>query len=307
MKNLLFLVIFSSIVFLGFGCANSNEKFIVKQQSQIDELSRKLEGLSGSLSTSSKQALPLNKETAKQQAAYTIQNRIIKKSNHNISNSNSSSLMVNPTIGNKVSVPEQKIDYGKINLKSIVQLTCWEDATNNFSNALWGTGVLVGERGLVLTNAHVISFNKDTTCAVGLMDSYRKVQKQGYFAEVVVVGVSGDFAMLKITQKYNGTDFVPIGSDDVFPVKNQSCKEEELQLGEKLIIAGYPAIGGGTITLTEGIISGFDGDYIKTSAKIAHGNSGGGAFLYNGCWIGIPTSAKVDDIESLGYIFRWDK
>jgi S1-C subfamily serine protease len=101
---------------------------------------------------------------------------------------------------------------------------------------------------------------------------------------------------------------VDIPANYSFPVKSASCKTADIKLGAKLVVVGYPTVGGATVTVTEGIVSGFDGDYIKTSAKIEHGNSGGGAFLVpSGCWIGIPSASAVGGIESLGRILRWDK
>ena len=79
--------------------------------------------------------------------------------------------------------------------------------------------------------------------------------------------------------------------------------------GEKIVILGYPSIGSKTgITVTEGIISGYDynvnlGNYYITSAKVDHGNSGGAAILAkDNCWLGIPSFAKVGEIESLARI-----
>jgi hypothetical protein len=69
-----------------------------------------------------------------------------------------------------------------------------------------------------------------------------------------------------------------------------------LQLGDTLTILGYPSIGGSTITLTRGEVSGFTAEegygnraFIKTSATISGGNSGGLAANAEGQIIGIPT------------------
>lgn len=80
------------------------------------------------------------------------------------------------------------------------------------------------------------------------------------------------------------------------------CKE--VNIGEKLVIIGYPSTGSKEgITATEGIISGTDGQYYTTSAKMEHGNSGGLAIsLKNNCYIGIPSYAISGSIESLGRI-----
>lgn len=75
-------------------------------------------------------------------------------------------------------------------------------------------------------------------------------------------------------------------------------------LGDQVVILGYPGIGSQTdITATEGIVSGFEGNYYITSAKVEHGNSGGVAILVkNNCYLGIPTFAEVGQVESLARI-----
>ncbi len=85
-------------------------------------------------------------------------------------------------------------------------------------------------------------------------------------------------------------------------------KDIQGKVGDSLVIIGYPSIGSQTdITVTEGIISGIDGDYFITSAKVEHGNSGGAAILLkNNCFLGIPTWADVGTTESLARILRVD-
>lgn len=80
--------------------------------------------------------------------------------------------------------------------------------------------------------------------------------------------------------------------------------QEKPSIGDAVIILGYPTIGSeGNITATEGIISGYDGDYFITSAKIEKGNSGGAAIsVQNDCLLGIPTFVRIGDVESLGRI-----
>lgn len=75
-------------------------------------------------------------------------------------------------------------------------------------------------------------------------------------------------------------------------------------LGDPVVILGYPSVGSmESITATEGIISGYDGDMYVTSAKIERGNSGGAAIdVKNNCFLGIPTLVVVGKIESLARI-----
>jgi len=75
-------------------------------------------------------------------------------------------------------------------------------------------------------------------------------------------------------------------------------------VGEPIVILGYPYTGTKyDITATEGIISGYEGDYYITSAKVEHGNSGGIAILVKrNCYLGIPTYVKIGESETLARI-----
>lgn len=75
-------------------------------------------------------------------------------------------------------------------------------------------------------------------------------------------------------------------------------------LGDEIIVLGYPSIGSkDSLTATEGIVSGFDGNYFITSAKVEQGNSGGAAVLLkDNCLLGIPTFAALGKVESLARI-----
>ncbi len=76
------------------------------------------------------------------------------------------------------------------------------------------------------------------------------------------------------------------------------------EAGDEILILGYPSIGAVSgLTITEGIISGYENGYYITSAKIARGNSGGIAVSVAGdCILGIPTFVKVGATESLGRV-----
>ncbi|MCD8508057.1 MAG: serine protease [Candidatus Pacebacteria bacterium] len=84
----------------------------------------------------------------------------------------------------------------------------------------------------------------------------------------------------------------------------RSLCEEPALAGDQIIIMGYPSIGAeSTVTVTEGIISGYEGDYYITSAKVERGNSGGAAILVReNCYLGIPTFVASGRIESLARI-----
>src|SRR5262249_7434276 len=59
---------------------------------------------------------------------------------------------------------------------------------------------------------------------------------------------------------------------------------------------GFPEQGGSTVTVNMGVVEGKDmlEDWIKTDARLIHGNSGGAAVDVHGKLIGIPTTIVVD-------------
>ncbi len=111
----------------------------------------------------------------------------------------------------------------------------------------------------------------------------------------------------------SGPDVAYIQIDDADEnVKNSAINKDKMcdvlpDLGAKILIIGYPTIGSQTdVTVTDGIISGFDGNYYITDAKVDHGNSGGAAIdLKNDCYLGIPTWSESGSFESLARILKW--
>ncbi|MBI2595078.1 MAG: trypsin-like peptidase domain-containing protein [Candidatus Colwellbacteria bacterium] len=124
-----------------------------------------------------------------------------------------------------------------------------------------------------------------------------------------------DLALLKITEpgEDNSGNKYPFPTDfpDIFSVAAKTCRNDRVtELGEKLYILGYPVIGGENLTVTEGIVSGFEGplnEWVKISAKTEYGNSGGIAVLENdGCLLGMPTFVSTGQLESLAGVLTYN-
>lgn len=102
--------------------------------------------------------------------------------------------------------------------------------------------------------------------------------------------------------------YVTLPKDDILTnITQQNVKLcGSVEIGDKLLVLGYPKIGSTSgLTVTEGIVSGFDETYYITSAKIDKGNSGGAAILVkDDCYLGIPSASVVGAIESLGRILK---
>jgi len=176
----------------------------------------------------------------------------------------------------------------------------------------------------IQTNRHVVLLNGNilpTSCEVQLPDSvntYKFLWEGGY------IGASRthDASQLGFTpvDNYKSCATADAYINSLVSNAGKKCKRIP-QLGEAVVILGYPVTGSANgITATEGIISGYDGDFSVdkfgyhsspaerfyiTSAKIEHGNSGGAAILLkDNCYLGIPTFAKVGEVESMGRILE---
>jgi Do/DeqQ family serine protease len=149
-----------------------------------------------------------------------------------------------------------------------------------------GSGVIIdGERGLILTNAHVIQ--QAGTIKVVLQD------EREFEARITGADPDSDLAVLKIDAR------------EKLPAVSMG-DSEDLMIGETVIAIGNPF--GFSHTVTTGVISALNRsirtdervfqDFIQIDASINPGNSGGPLLNINGELIGINTAiyAKAQGI-----------
>ena len=153
-----------------------------------------------------------------------------------------------------------------------------------------GSGVIINENGMVLTNAHVVE----------RVDNVSVTLADGTICEGQVLGTDAvtDLALVKII-KSNYSNFAPLGDS------------EDLEVGDWAIALGTPY--GLEKTVTLGIVSslhrdinslGFSDkrlDLIQTDAAINPGNSGGPLINSNGEVIGINTLVRSGPGAGLGF------
>jgi serine protease Do len=201
-------------------------------------------------------------------------------------------------------------------LEAVVQIIPYDDAAGSLVN--WsGSGTIISPTGYVLTNYHVAG-DLDRRIyydwhAIFMTDPDFTDQPPEFWfwARYIAGDPTHDLAILKIEEWY---DEEPIATDFVFPHVNVGDSNQLLP-GDNITIVGYPGISGSTVTFTAGLMSGWVGEdfesggkqWIKTDAKISHGNSGGGAFDEVGNLIGVPTAGrtvKYDelDVEEQAYV-----
>ena len=189
----------------------------------------------------------------------------------------------------------------------IVAYDCIESEYQNTSYIGLGSGVLVSDKGHVLTNAHVLEYcsGEIYIATVQNVDSKSEIT---YTAELLKIDTNLDLALLVVNSSITGSS--PPSDFKYFEMKSSS----ELKLGESVEIWGYPSSRGDgesyslNINLTKGTVSGFEQDssykrgWIVTDADISYGNSGGAALDSLGRLIGMPTFGVTEGTSWIGYL-----
>ena len=175
-----------------------------------------------------------------------------------------------------------------MNVNAVVAVTSQSVQTNIYGQvsktASAGSGFIISQDGLVVTNYHVI----EGATQVSII-TYDELEHK---ATVVGYDKTNDVALLKIEGSF---PCVAIGSSD------------ELQVGDQVMAIGNP-LGELTSTLTVGYVSAKDRmvttdgtslNMLQTDAAINSGNSGGPLFNAKGEVVGINT-AKYSGMSSSG-------
>ena len=162
---------------------------------------------------------------------------------------------------------------------------------------LSGSGTLVLRSDHVLTNAHVV-FDDGKPCDLEVYASESPDVDPEWIAYAVPVPQATDhlhdLAVVRLVDEHGD----PVSIEDRSSI---TISDQELAIGNRIKVLGFPGMGGIKITITPGEQAGWwtgegngwEGDFYKTSAKMGPGISGGAAFTeLGGDFIGIPTGGK---------------
>ena len=179
---------------------------------------------------------------------------------------------------------------------AVVQILAEVEVDGKTTIGWSGSGTIISPDGLILTNAHVVLSDRYYTVKnliVAITTAQDAPPEQRYLMKLLQADQKLDIAVGRIATDLQGNPVDPASLNLPTAMIGNS---DELNLGDPLTIIGYPGIGGETVTLTRGDVSGFtaEADYgnrafIKTSATISGGNSGGLASNAKGELIGIPS------------------
>jgi S1-C subfamily serine protease len=181
----------------------------------------------------------------------------------------------------------------------------------------FGSGSIISEDGLILTNSHVASPDAlgqavelgqpgstldkaPKTINILLAKGEGHKAEKAYQAELLAADGYLDLAVLQITKDADGND---VDRNALHLPTIAIGDSRNLKQASTISFVGYPGISGTkSVTVTRGTAAGFLEDprlndnraWINTDANIAGGNSGGAAIDENGKLIGVPTISRVN-------------
>ncbi len=190
------------------------------------------------------------------------------------------------------------VSIAELATKTIVQVqvgTLTEDG--EFLSAGGGSGVVISNDGLIMTNHHVIDNSTEV----------RVIFEDGRMYEANIIG----------SDRLTDIGLVKIAASNLIPIAIGNS--DKMLVGDLAVAIGHPLTLGAAPTVTTGVVSALErrldvgGDVmgtsvtlfglIQTDAPITRGSSGGALINKNGELIGITTAIATADVgaEGLGF------
>jgi putative serine protease PepD len=193
----------------------------------------------------------------------------------------------------------------------------------------WGSGTLISPTGLILTNAHVAEPEAPgEAVAAGIPASqlganppYLTVElTTGQSSSVIAryrarpVAVDG-YLDLAVVQIYASSGGTPVRPRSLHLPYLAVGNVKKVQLDQPVTVLGFPGVAeSDSITVTSGVVSTFVPDplghvsnprfELETTARVAHGNSGGAAINNAGQLIGVPSLAIPGEGSDVSWRLR---
>jgi len=190
------------------------------------------------------------------------------------------------------------VSIAELATQTIVQIQVGSlDENGDFYSIGGGSGVVISDEGLIITNHHVIEG----------VDEVRAIFEDGRLYEAIVIG----------SDKLTDVGLIQISSSNLVPINIGNS--DSLVVGDLAVAIGHPLTLGAAPTVTTGVVSALqrrldvgnelDGSavtlfgLIQTDAPITRGSSGGALINNNGELIGITTAIATADVgaEGLGF------
>ena len=154
----------------------------------------------------------------------------------------------------------------------------------------------------VLTNVHVVDEAANGLCSLWIEAADSSSEFPRYISEARLIPEAYDPLVDLAVIRLVGFDGLPTRATGRDPIE---IGNNELGLGDEIKVLGFPQIGGVRITMTGGEISGWFGDYYKSSARSGPGVSGGAALdATTGEYVGTPSAGSTQDVGEALVLIR---
>lgn len=194
---------------------------------------------------------------------------------------------------------------------AVAKINCYFKESEDKVYLQTGSGFFSGHTDdtlKVFTNRHVLRDEENTELAPDICEVSLPESSESFLTKNAT-GTTSDIYQSTTTLDWGYVHIsYPTKGFSSTVSKNLLICDTKQNLGTPVVILGYPGVGSKNgITVTQGIISGYDDDYYITDAKIGQGNSGGVAVAIDtkkdtSCYLGMPTYAEVGEVISLGRI-----
>jgi S1-C subfamily serine protease len=167
-----------------------------------------------------------------------------------------------------------------------------------------GSGIVVGADGSILTNYHVIHDKDGRLHDVFVIGRF---STPDHAPQLQCAGKPSrgklqrdvDLALIKCDMDLDGRTWNPALGGKLWATLPEA-HSADIKMGQRLWVLGYPDVGGGGLTLSQGEVEGWTGedraagkDFIKTDASITRGNSGGPVVDDQGRLVGIASAFRT--------------
>lgn len=208
------------------------------------------------------------------------------------------------------------VTIAEIATKTIVQILVGvQNEDGEFISQGGGSGVVLSEDGLIITNHHVLDMQNEIAdelpADTSVVIEVRVVFEDGRMYGADIIG----------SDKLTDVGLIKIGAQGLLPIV--IGKSNNLVVGDLAVAIGHPLTLGAEPTVTTGIISALNrrldvgGDMqapvtlfglIQTDAPITRGSSGGALLNKRGELVGITTAIATADVgaEGIGFAIPID-
>jgi S1-C subfamily serine protease len=178
----------------------------------------------------------------------------------------------------------------------------------------WGSGTLISPSGLILTNAHVAEPQAPGAAVAQGIPGSQLGPDPAYLTVELTTGPSSPVVARYRAKPVAVDGYLDLAVVQIYAtVSGQPVSPGSLRL--PYLVLGFPGVADSdSITVTSGVVSTFIPDplghvsnprfELETTARVAHGNSGGAAINNAGQLIGVPSLAVPGEGEDISWRLR---